>query len=43
MKKELGPEFIKEMEEIEKNDKITPYKLNDYFEEHILYENKQDK
>lgn len=40
---ELRPEFIKEMEEIEKNDKITPHKLNDYFEEHIPYENKQDK
>lgn len=40
---ELRPEFIKEMGEIEKNDKITPHKLNDYFEEYIPYEKEQNK
>lgn len=40
---ELRPEFIKEMEEIEKNNKITPPKLNDCYDESILYESKHEK
>ena len=29
---ELRPEFIKKMQEIEKNDNITPHKLNDNYD-----------